>query len=203
MDIDVKSLFKAKKKVVKAVKIATTEEVVQTKIDEDLNPADIIVESESVSNPVMKIQETADFKASEEALKKTNSGWGSSSAAQVVSAAAPVIAEAPKQTKYVPPSRLTEKPKQSDMPTLSEALARSKSINLAPAKPSVKVVPTVPSVAAASKEEKEERRRRLQEEISRTSSQAEEELPADCKIAAAPFERIAAKYVNRPKVSSS
>ena len=210
--LDVKSLFKPKKKGLKAFKVGGAEET-SDKAEMDAPVSiDLLVEPDLAPVASLKLQEAPEFKAtSDEALKKAPSaGWTSQAAVEEPKPVEPTPAavDSTKPAKYVPFSgraaSTTTKPKVSELPTLAEATRVSK-----PSPTPTAFKPAAPAVSAeetARKEkEKEDRKKKLQEEIMRTNSgpSVTDDIADDCKIQAASLSEIAAKYVNRPKIGRS
>ena len=216
--LDVKSLFKPKKKGLKAFKLGGADESAD-KVESHQASApvsiDLVIEPELVPVPSIKLQDVPEFKApTEDSIKKTSSvGWGSNTVEEApkVIVQVPVVEETTKPAKYVPFSgnrgtSTATKAKPSDMPSLAEAVRISKPA--APAQTGYKApAPVVSAEELARKEkEKEERKKKLQEEILRTTSvtsSVPDDLPDDCRIQAASAAEIAAKYVNRSKIGRS
>ena len=199
--LDLSSLFKGKKKPVKAVKVAGSEQpVAKIAVEENL-PIDAAVEAELVSATTLKMKETTEYKAMEEPIKKTSSvSWAAATQEQPEPAA--TVPEV-KSSKYVPFRGAPEKPKMCAMPTLAESISLTKTTSQPKAEQQKPIEKTLSQEDARKQKEKEERRRQLQEDIMRTTSEqttvVEQQLPEDCRITAAPFEQIAAKYKNRPR----
>ena len=198
--LDVKALFKPKKKITKASAAVETAPTTAALEETPALPAVLTIETP-------KELKTSDTKVEE--IKDNKPTWGVcvdkvEETKSVVVAAAPAASAAP--TRYVPPSlrrgedSATTRPASSmvvAMPTLAEyvkEMERTKTITSTPT-PTTK--PKDAEELARKEKEKEERKRQLHEELNRAASSQQQEKP---KEVAASFEVISAKYANRPKL---
>ena len=177
--LDVKSLFKPKKKLVKTSSVDVN--VVQPPVEE--SPA---------------LPESPELVKTAEEKKPATSTWGSQQEEEKPVVVQVVLQEesAGLPKKYVPPSSRLGASASSvpslSMPSLAESmkeLERPKTIV------AVKTVKSTEENAKKEKE-KEERKRQLQEEMARAAVQVEEKV----KDTAASFEEVAAKYADRHKI---
>ena len=212
--LDVKSLFKPKKKGLKAFNLSGVDETASKVVVESQVSIDMAHEPDFVPVASIKLQEAPEFKATlDEASKKVASANWTTKNADVAPVVEVEVAplEPTKSNKYVPPSRSSfiTKPKVADLPSLAEAARLAKPTpQAASTKPAPAVIISAEEIARKEREaaEKEERKRKLQEEINRSqapASSVEPNLPEDCKIVAGSIAEISAKYLNRPKIGRS